>query len=138
MIPFAVNKEYKQEIKTLLQDKLLMILPLVECVPAPCQGVIVAEADHSNKKAIKILERINDSELMNDCIEEKKIAAQYGKGCLQKFGVTTINYDGKKVLYAAGQDVNENTFSKWYGLPQLDGMDKTVFSTTEFMGKFFN
>lgn len=132
------NKEYKQEIKTLLQDKLLMILPLVECVPAPCQGVIVAEADHSNKKAIKILERINDSELMNDCIEEKKIAAQYGKGCLQKFGVTTINYDGKKVLYAAGQDVNENTFSKWYGLPQLDGMDKTVFSTTEFMGKFFN
>lgn len=132
------SKEDTEGTKALLKDKLLMVLPLVECVPAPCQGAIVAEADPSNKKAKEILERINDVELMNDCIQEKKIAAQYGKGCLQKFGVTTINYDGKKVRYAAGKDSNENTFSKWYGLPDLDGIDKSVFSTTEFMGRFFN
>jgi len=132
------SKEDIQGIKALLRNKLLMILPLVECVPAPCQGTIVAEADPSNKKAIEILERINDLELMNDCIQEKKIAAQYGKGCLQKFGVTTISYDSKKALYAAGKDANEKTFSKWYGLPELDPIDKTVFSTTEFMGRFFN
>ena len=132
------SKEDMQGIKALLRDKLLMILPLVECVPAPCQGTIVAEADPSNKKAIEILERINDLELMNDCIQEKKIGAQYGKGCLQKFGVTTIRYDGKKVFYAAGKDANEKSFSKWYGLPELDTIYKTVFSTTEFMGSFFN
>jgi len=127
-----------QGIKPLLKDKLLMILPLIECVPAPCQGTIVAEAHPSNKKAIEILKRINDTELMNDSIQEKRIATQYGKGCLQKFGVTTLSYDGKKVLYAAGKDSNEKSFSKWYGLPELNTNDKTVFSTTEFMGRFFN
>ena len=127
-----------QGIKALLRDKLFMILPLVECVPAPCQGIIVAEADPANKKAIEILERINDIELMNDCIQEKKIAAQYGKGCLQKFGVTTISYENKKVRYAEGRDSNGKLFSKWYGLPELEFNDKTIFSTTEFMGRFFN
>jgi len=127
-----------QGINVLLRDKLLMILPLVECVPAPCQGTIVAEAHPSNKKAIEILERIKDIELMNDSIQEKKIASQYGKGCLQKFGVTTLSYDGKKVRYAEGKDSNGKSFSKWYDLPELNTDDKTVFSTTEFMGRFFN
>ncbi len=31
-------------VKLLLKDKKLMVLPLFECVPAPCQGAIVAEA----------------------------------------------------------------------------------------------
>lgn len=132
------SEKDQSEIKRLLQDKLLMILPLVECVPAPCQGAIVAEAHHSNKKAIEILQKINDSDRMDDCIQEKRIATYYGKGCLQKFGVTTLMYDGKKARYAAGKDAGGNEFNNWFGLPALTADDKNIFSTAEFMGRFFN
>jgi hydroxymethylbilane synthase len=46
--------EDQQTIKELLKDKKLMILPLIECVPAPCQGAIAAEAFYKNEKAIAI------------------------------------------------------------------------------------
>jgi hydroxymethylbilane synthase len=124
-------------IKALLQDKLLMILPLVECVPAPCQGAIVAEAHPANEKAKKILQAINEAELTDDCIKEKKIAGQYGKGCLQKFGVATIDYGDQKVIYAGGRNASEEIFSDWHGLPHVDGGGKNVFSTSDFMGRFF-
>ena len=50
------NGETAGLIRSLLQDKLLMLLPLVECVPAPCQGAIVAEAHPGNKLAQAIME----------------------------------------------------------------------------------
>jgi hydroxymethylbilane synthase len=126
-----------QGIKDLLKDKLLMILPLVECVPAPCQGAIVAEAHPSNEKAKKILQAINEVELTDDCIKEKKIAGQFGKGCLQKFGVTTIKYNNKKTIYAAGKNAAGETFSNWHSLPDLNPGGKNIFSTSDFMGRFF-
>ncbi len=124
-------------VKNLLKDKKLMVLPLIECVPAPCQGAIVAEANPLNKKAVEVLKAINISELMNDCVQEKKTAIQYGIGCLQRFGVTTICYGNKKLIYAAGKDSNENTFTKWIGLPEVEVWEKNIFSTTSFMGSFF-
>ncbi len=121
----------------LLKDKKLMLLPLIECVPAPCQGAIVAEANPHNKNAVDVLNAINDTGLMNDCINEKKTAVEYGIGCLQRFGVTTIAYGDKKIIYAAGKDSNDNIFSKWIGLPSVEAGDKNIFSTTNFMGSFF-
>lgn len=124
-------------IKELLKDKRLMLLPLVECVPAPCQGAIVAETHSANSRAVAILDRINDKKLFEDAVREKKTAAQYGKGCLQKFGVTTFTYEGSSVLYAAGRDQHEKTFSNWYGAPDLDISEKIFFSSTDHMGSFF-
>jgi hydroxymethylbilane synthase len=124
-------------VKELLKDKKLMLLPLVECVPAPCQGAIVAEAVPGNSRAIELLNIINNSSLMIDCTREKKEALQYGVGCLQKFGVTTFNHDGKKSLYAAGKNSKGQSFSKWEGLPELDIATKKFFSSTDYMGEFF-
>jgi hydroxymethylbilane synthase len=124
--------------KTLLADKLLMILPIIECVPAPCQGAIVAESISANKFATKILDIINNNSLMAECVEEKKTGVKYGIGCLQKFGVTSINYGDKSVIYAAGKDSVGNTFSKWTPLPKLNIAHKNFFSTTDFMGSFFD
>jgi hydroxymethylbilane synthase len=121
----------------LLKDKKLILLPLIECVPAPCQGAIVAEANSNNRIAVEVLNRINDSTLMNACVQEKKTAKQYGVGCLQKFGVTTISYGDKETLYAAGKDSEGTVFTKWAGLPELDIANKNFFSTTDFMGSFF-
>src|SRR5688572_30283230 len=53
------SEEDSAVIKELLTDKKIMVLPLIECVPAPCQGAIVAEAHFSNAKAIEVLKRIN-------------------------------------------------------------------------------
>lgn len=125
-------------IKQLLANKKLMLLPLIECVPAPCQGAIVAEAHHSNKKAVAIIEAINNPTLMQQCVEEKKAALQYGTGCLQKFGVTTISYDADKtVVYAAGINEEGNTFTNWQGLPPLNN-DESLFSSTDYMSSFFS
>jgi hydroxymethylbilane synthase len=136
--PSAVeNPDGGYNIKQLLKNKKLMLLPLIECVPAPCQGAIVAEANPVNKKATEILNTINDIKLFQACTEEKQTAIQYGAGCLQRFGVTTISYGMNEVIYAAGKDSNDNSFSKWTGLPELNITNKNFFSSTDFMGSFF-
>ena len=124
-------------LKEILKDKKLMLLPLIECVPAPCQGAIVAEANPDNKKAIAVLNTINNTKLMQACVREKQTAIQYGAGCLQKFGVTNISYGANEIIYAAGKDSTGNTFSNWTGLPELEIGNKNFFSTTDFMGSFF-
>jgi hydroxymethylbilane synthase len=124
-------------IKELLKDKKLMVLPLIECVPAPCQGAIVCEAHAGNQNAIQVLEAINNQHYYNDCVAEKKAAGGYGKGCLQKFGVTTLAYENTSTLYAAGRDQQEKEFSTWYNVPVLDVANKYFFTATDHMGSFF-
>jgi hydroxymethylbilane synthase len=131
------SEQDTQVIKGLLRDKKLMLLPLIECVPAPCQGAIAGESNPANQKAVEVLNRINDAKLMEACVHEKRTAVQYGAGCLQKFGVTTIHYGDKEILYAAGKDSEGTIFTKWTGLPELVPGKKNFFSTTDFMGNFF-
>ncbi len=131
------SNEDALSIKELLKNKKLILLPLIECVPAPCQGAIVAEASPANRKAIEVLNRINHTGLTEACIREKQIAKRYGIGCLQKFGVTTINYGNKQTVYAAGKDSDGLVFAKWLCLPELEVGQKNLFSTTDFMGNFF-
>ena len=107
----------RQEITKLLSNKKIMVLPLIECVPAPCQGAIVVEASPDNLKACALLEKINNAELFEDCQQEKKIALNYGAGCIQHFGVTTIKAGKKKWQYAAGIDQHGRSFEDWYGIP---------------------
>ena len=126
-----------KNIRSVLAGKRLILLPLIECVPAPCQGAIVAEAHPSNEKAVRALAAININKWMNACTQEKRLAKQYGAGCIQKFGVTTIDCKSKEVLYAAGRDSEGTIFSKWSSLPELDLKNKNLFSTTDLMGRFF-
>jgi hydroxymethylbilane synthase len=121
-----------------LEGKRLMVLPLIECVPAPCQGAIVAEAHPDNKEAVTLLQMINDSELFEDVSKEKQEAFKHGTGCLQRFGVTTIKTAHGKYLYAAGQDNNGNNFKNWSPLPQLNDGEVNLFSSTDLMKDFFS
>ena len=100
-------------IKQLLAEKKIMLLPLIECVPAPCQGAIA------------------------DCVAEKKEAVNYGAGCIQKFGVTTIHTRNGSYLYAAGKDAEGTTFLKWNVLPDMVVKEEAIFSSTDFMKDFF-
>ena len=123
-------------IRELLANKKLMLLPLIECVPAPCQGAIVAEAHYSNARAIEVLNKINDKDIVAECYNEKKEAIKYGAGCIQKFGVTTINTKDGKFLYAAGKDSEGTEFVKWDHLPELT-INGKLFSSTDVMKGFF-
>jgi hydroxymethylbilane synthase len=124
-------------VKELLANKKMMLLPLIECVPAPCQGAIVAEANPANWNAVAVLDRINDVKLMQACVQEKQEAMQYGGGCLQRFGVTSISYGNNNVVYAAGKDSEGFSFHVWNGLPVVDAGEKKIFSSTDHMGSFF-
>jgi hydroxymethylbilane synthase len=124
-------------IKGLLKDKKLMLLPLIECVPAPCQGAIVAEAHPLNATAIEVLKQINDEKLFADCYAEKKEAVKYGVGCIQKFGVTSINTGNRTYLYAAGKDAEGTEFIKWDPLPEVS-INGNLFSSTDIMKGFFD
>lgn len=114
-----------------------MLLPLIECVPAPCQGAIVAEAHYSNAKAIEVLEKINDKKLFAECYREKSEAVKYGTGCIQKFGVTTLQTKNGKYSYAAGKDAEGTEFIKWSPLPEIR-FDHRLFSSIDVMKGFFD
>ncbi len=132
------SKEDAEEIRVLLSNKKLMLLPLVECVPAPCQGAIVAEAHYNNKRAVEVLSKINNPALNADCLAEKKEAIKYGAGCIQKFGVTTIHTKHGGLVYAAGKDSNEKEFVSWYPLPKINADEEKLFSSTDYMKDFFS
>lgn len=121
----------------LLSDKKMMLLPLFECVPAPCQGAIVAEAHPKNEFAVDLLKLINDSRLFAESFAEKKKAFEYGTGCLQKFGVTTIRNKTTSHLYAAGEDSKGTLFNCWTNLPELPGSGLDLFPFTDNKNQFF-
>ncbi len=124
-------------IRSLLDQKKLMLLPLIDCVPAPCQGAIVAEAYRANHRAVEILRVINDPSLYQEAYTEKENGKQYGTGCLQQFGVTSIRTRQGHYLFAAGRDSNGHVFSNWEILPSLTIDPSSVFSSTDHMRDFF-
>ena len=124
-------------VTALLKDKQMMFLPMIECVPAPCQGAIVAEANPENRDAVELLKKINEAALMDEVYAEKKKAFQYGTGCLQKFGVVTLHTSHGNYLYASGEDDKGNPFAEWNPLPNLSLLPEDIFSSTDQMSAFF-
>jgi hydroxymethylbilane synthase len=131
------NEDESAIIHRLLKNKHLMLLPLIECVPAPCQGAIVAEADPGNEAAVTLLKKINDAALFQEAYAEKKKAMEYGIGCLQKFGVTTIRTAHTATVYSAGEDNEGRRFTDWSTLPAAELAGINLFSSTDYMKHFF-
>lgn len=124
-------------IRSLLAGKRKMLLPLIECVPAPCQGAIVAEASPRNPFAASVVRAINDPLLYATAKAEKETAIHYGSGCEQRFGVTTISAASGPYRYAAGVDATGNAFSAWEPLP-APVFSGNLFSGTDHMRDLFN
>lgn len=124
-------------LRILLADKKLMLLPLIECVPAPCQAAIVAEAHPNNTEAVNLIKQINNTILFEEVYKEKQEAYRYGTGCLQKFGVTTLRTANGNILYAAGEAADGTSFQKWHGHVQLEISADELFSSTDYMKDFF-
>ena len=102
----------KEEVAALLLKKKLMILPLLECPPAPGQGAIVAETSPDNAEAIRILRSLNVEHLANEVSMERKMAHKFGSGCHQKFGTVYINTGDFAFTFASGKDRNDKYFTE--------------------------
>ncbi len=113
------SAEYKDAFYAMLSKKRLMVLPLLECTPAPCQGAIAVEASKQNQRAAYILSCINNKDLFINSSEEKKIASNYGSGCIQKFGVTNVKFNNQSAIYSSGIDANGNEIDEWHGLDDI-------------------
>jgi hydroxymethylbilane synthase len=127
---------YATQIKNLLANKKLMLLPLFECVPAACQGAIVAESIANNTIASNIINEITNTKAHTNCIAEKEMAHLYGSGCNMPFGVATISTQQQTYTFAAGNNIEGNAFSQWTNLPSIS--TKNIFATTSYMKEFFS
>jgi hydroxymethylbilane synthase len=92
----------QKEVSQLLKGKRLMVLPLLECPPAPGQGAIVAETTSHNIETIQLLQQINVPALAEAAQREREFARQYGKGCHQQFGVIHLGEGSKAFTFGAG------------------------------------
>jgi hydroxymethylbilane synthase len=125
-------------LKQLLLTKKIMILPLIECTPAPCQGMIVAEGNPDRNDIRSLLQKISDTHLMETAVAEKSKARTFGSGCSQRFGVTTISTKYGEHIYAAGIDAVGNTINEWTNLPPSISGLAHIFATYEVMKDFFD
>lgn len=124
-------------IKTLLHDKLKMVLPLFECPPAAGQGAIVAEAASENKQAVKILKKIENAQLTHAIKSERKSAYKYGYGCSQQFGTFHLDLPSTSFTYSSGLDNKNNAILDFDFSVSVQTKHKTLFTGTDYMGKFF-
>jgi hydroxymethylbilane synthase len=124
-------------VRSLLQPLRIMVLPLFECTPAPCQGAIVVEAHPQHAAMCALLKEINVDVHFRHASAEKKRAWTYGTGCLQRFGVASIHASGKTYLYASGIDQQGVAFTHWEGLPELHIKENELFTSTDYMSSFF-
>ena len=123
-------------VSDLLKDTRHMLLPIDACVPAPGQGALLAEAHPDNTNAVELLVQINHPLHASNSLFEKKMALQYGKGCDQRFGLTSIPYANRYAWLAAGIDQYGNAFEDWYGLPDKPAKPLQLFSAVQFMKSF--
>ncbi|MBK8516962.1 MAG: hydroxymethylbilane synthase [Saprospiraceae bacterium] len=130
------HKGHSKQIQKLLWDKKIMFLPLIECTPAPCQGMVVAECHPEDIRVKKILSQINSPDLLKDAIGEKKLAIQKGPGCSQKFGVTTIRTKYSHHHFASGKSADGNDINDWTHLHGYGKYDN-IFATHTVMKDFF-
>jgi hydroxymethylbilane synthase len=126
-----------QTVSRLLRGKKLMVLPLIECPPAPGQGVIVAEARPGNVNARQLLEKMDSQTLREDTRKEREMAVKYGAGCHQQFGVVQISTPFISFTYGAGIGSDGQSFSQYNPYPSLYTDGKRVFSAGDHMSSFF-
>lgn len=69
-----------------------MLLPLLECAPAPAQGALAIEARSDAKETIRLLSSIHDPITADGVQRERQFLAESGGGCHQRLGA--IHIDG--------------------------------------------
>lgn len=130
------SKQYGRETALLLQDKRKMLLPVLEACPRPGQGALVACALRSNKEAVHVLAELNDSALMQTCVQEKQLSAKLSWQHNCKVQAGSIVYDSRQSIILKGEQAGQ-PFVHWWGLPNKVWQRGKLFSCTDYMRSFF-
>jgi hydroxymethylbilane synthase len=125
-------------VSRLLHEKRIMVLPLIECPPPPGQGVIVAETRPDNVDSRELLRKVDDTSLRDHTKKERRMAAGYGAGCHQQFGVVHISMPDISFTYGAGTGSDGTGFTCYEPFPLIDARDKNIFSAGDHMSSFFH
>ena len=80
----------QQELKELLHGIRWMVLPLTHCPAAAGQGALAVECRKSDSRAFQIIHKLHDESTADQILAERKILEDWGGGCHQKFGVTSV------------------------------------------------
>ena len=80
----------RPEMNRLLEGVRWMVLPLRECPAAPAQGALAVECRRDDARTREILGRLHDPVTSLHVGRERALLAEWGGGCHQKFGATSV------------------------------------------------
>jgi hydroxymethylbilane synthase len=125
-------------VKDLLIDKRIIVLPLIECPPAPGQGAIVAETTRNNQRSVELLKKIDRQDLREAAKQERLMAAGYGSGCHQQFGIVHITTPHISFTFGAGTSRDGTSFATYtpVNVPLVNSTK--IFSAGDHMKSFFH
>lgn len=130
------SRQYGRETALQIQGKRKMLLPVLEACPRSGQGALVACALRSNKQAVHVLGELNDSALMQTCVQEKQLSAKFSWQYNCRAQASSIAYDNRQSIIVRGEDAGQ-PFVHWWGLPDKVWQRGKLFSCTDFMRNFF-
>ena len=81
----------QKELKKLLEGVRWMILPLAECPTAPGQGALAIECRSDDHELRALIQSIHHEPTAKEISVERKLLADWGGGCHQRFGATQIS-----------------------------------------------
>lgn len=100
---YSSPKFCPEQTQKILRGARFMVLPLRECASAPGQGALMIECrsnDEQTKTWLKTLHCERTAELV---AAERKILAEKGGGCHQRFGATAVHHEELgNLLFKAG------------------------------------
>ncbi len=133
--------EHHEEISNLLHPLRFMLLPLVDCPPAPGQGALVIEALVNNHAACEVLEQLRNPHLEAQLHEERALLRRFGGGCHQRFGGVNLPLAGGNVLITQGIAKNgDDVGDMRFDVPEILSKNTSlrIFAASDFMADFFS
>jgi hydroxymethylbilane synthase len=109
LIRLWADEAGKRELKKLLEGVRWMVLPLKECPAAPAQGALAVECRAKDSAVRAVLAKLHDPVTWEAVSRERALLAEWGGGCHQKFGATSIaqEYLGS-LLYIRGKKPDQS------------------------------
>jgi hydroxymethylbilane synthase len=110
------------ELRRLLQNTRMMVLPLKTCPSAPAQGALAIETRADRPEVIACIERLHHPGTLEAVRAEREILEEWGGGCHQKLGASRM---ASGALFIKGVKPDGTRVEETRGLPRPQEIDFT-------------